>query len=276
MAGTDDSIQQHYMRGDLWEAIEAGLRELGMDSRPLTPDELAFVDQFHTRGKHSTRELAALAGLQPGQHVVDVGSGLGGPARHLAAAYGCRVTGVDLVDEFCRVANLLSARTGLADRTTFRQGSALEMPFADGTFDAAWTFQAQMNIADKARFYGEIQRVLRPGGRLVFQDLFQGTGGPVHVPVPWASEAGQSFLVTPEAARAAVEGAGFRILEWRDATADTLAWSEKVAQRRPAISPPLGIHLVLGPQTEIKQKNILRNQQEGRVAFIQALAEKAG
>ena len=265
------AVADHYTSGDLETRILAALRETGKDLEALTLADLSPVDEFHTRGREATRELAEFARLAPGLEVVDVGSGLGGPARFLAAEYDCRVTGLDLTEEFCRVATMLTERTGLSGKVSFRHGSALEMPFEADSFDVAWTIQAQMNIADKAKFYAEIFRVLKPGGRLVFQDVFQGPGGESHYPVPWAEEPAISFLVPPEEARAAAEGAGFRVVEWRDVTEACLAWYAKLPDATGKPLPPLGLHLLLGATAREKRQNQLKNLQEGRAVLVQAM-----
>ena len=169
-------IEQHYGRGRILDLILEGLRATGKDLARLAPADLAPVDEFHIRGREATVELARRASLTPGLRVLDVGCGLGGSARHLAAEHQCQVTGIDLTQEYVDVANALADLVGLRDRVAYRQASALEMPFDDGSFDIIWTEHVQMNIADKHAFYGEIGRVIRPKGLLLFHDIFLGDG----------------------------------------------------------------------------------------------------
>src|SRR5512140_2157700 len=205
----DDSgaISRRYGGEHLAERILAAAREAGVD--PVTPAGLALGDQFHTGGIRSTRELAALAGLTVDQEVLDIGCGLGGPARTLAAEFGCRVTGIDLTPEFIRSARLLTDACGLSDRVTFVEGNALAMPFDDGSFDVAWTQHAAMNIEDRATLYSEIGRVLKPGGILAFFDILAGSGLPLDYPLPWADDPSICFVYTTEQTRAFLEAAGF-------------------------------------------------------------------
>src|SRR6266436_4746410 len=122
-----------------------------------------------------------------GLRVLDVGSGIGGPARYFAAEHGCRVTGIDLTEEFVRVARSLTARTKLDGLVEFRQGSALEMPFERESFDRAYMIHVGMNIADKAGIFREVRRVLKAGGLFTVFDIVRAKDGAMQYPVPWAA-----------------------------------------------------------------------------------------
>jgi ubiquinone/menaquinone biosynthesis C-methylase UbiE len=273
---TVDAVERHYGRGGILDAILAGLRGLGKDLAHLQPVDLAPVDEFHIRGREATVELADRAGVGPGLRVLDVGSGLGGSLRYLAAERGCSGTGIDLTQEYVEAASSLAELVKLGDAVDFRQGSALEVPFADGSFELVWTEHAQMNIADKRAFYGELARVLVPRGRLVFHDIFQGEGGPVHVPVPWADERSISFLAKPAAVREILEQARLRVVDWEDKTRQSLDWFLAVMDRLEQSGPPsLGFHLLMGSTARVKLENMIRNLQEERIAVVQAVAEKA-
>lgn len=201
MSELTNQISKHYGNAGLPGRILTALKQAGKNMDTLTVEDLAPIDQFHTRGLPATRELLAYAGVRPGWRVLDVGSGLGGPARVLASEKNCHVTGVDITKEFCEVATLLSKLTQLEHVTVFQHGDATALPFEEGQFDLALTMQIQMNIEDKRRFYGEIFRVLKPGGRFVFQDIMSGPGGDVHLPVPWATQRESSFLISVDTLR---------------------------------------------------------------------------
>jgi SAM-dependent methyltransferase len=271
------SVNDHYGRPDLSAAILNGLHAAGKDLGALTPEDLAPADQFHSRGQEATRELAALAKLTPGMRVLDVGGGLGGPARTVARDVGCHVTVLDLTEEYCRVGEDLTRRTGLSDRVTFQHANALDMPFPGGTFDAVWTQHSSMNIADKERLYGEIHRVLRSGGRLALHEIMAGPRSPIHFPVPWAREASMSFLRPASVIRDLLAGRGFRERAWRDVSAPSLEWfrRRREAARAAAAPPPLGIHLLLGADFGAMFDNQVRNLEEDRIAVIQAVWERA-
>lgn len=273
----DTAVDSHYGIGGLLQRILDGLAASGVDCSSLRPEHLAPVDEFHTRGKEATLELAALAQLRPGLDLLDVGCGLGGSVRLVAAEHGCNATGIDLTAEYIEVARQLAELVGLGGRVAFERCSALELPFGDASFDVVWTEHAQMNIADKGAFYREISRVLRPGGRLVFHDIFQGTGGVPHYPTPWAQSGALSALADTQAARAAVAAAGLDIVDWVDKSAHSLHWFRTALQRMQESGPPaLGLHLLMGPTAADKFNNVLRNLEQGRITIVQGLACKPG
>jgi ubiquinone/menaquinone biosynthesis C-methylase UbiE len=275
MQYTASLVEKHYARGGLLDAILAGLRESGKDTARLVPEDLAPVDEFHIRGRDATMELAARVRLTPGLRVLDVGSGLGGSARYLAAEHRCAVTGIDLTSDFVEAARALAAMVGMQDAVHFRQASALALPFEDGAFDLVWTEHVQMNIADKRTFYAEIARVLVPGGRLAFHDIFQGGGGEPYFPVPWAGGPSLSSLETVPAVRRMLKQLGFGILDWADKTAYSRDWFAATLEKlKRSWPPPLGTHLLMGANAQAKLENTVKSLQEGRITVIQAVAHK--
>jgi SAM-dependent methyltransferase len=195
-------INDYYGGTNFETAVLDAVRAAGGDPNRLTMDDLASLDQFHDGGREGTRALAQFADVCAGETVLDIGCGLGGPARTLAAEYGCQVTGLDLSAEFCHAATLLTAKVGLANQVTFLQGSALDMSLADGSFDIVWMHSAGMNIPDKSRLYAEIYPVLRAGGHYVVSEWCGGLEQSLHFPVPWAEDAATSFVRPAEEIRA--------------------------------------------------------------------------
>ncbi|WP_204623531.1 class I SAM-dependent methyltransferase [Crenalkalicoccus roseus] len=271
----EQRVVAHYSRGNLLAAMLEAVRAAGGDPDHPSEEALAELGEFHTRGREATAELGRALALAPGESVLDVGSGIGGPSRHLARAHGCHITGIDLTEEYCRTATALAERLGLADRVAYRHGSALAMPFADASFDAAYTQHVAMNIADKPRLYAEIARVLKPGGRFGLYDLLQGPGGEPHYPVPWARDAATSFLITPEALRDLLVQAGFAILSWRDTGAEVRAWLDELRahQRRgEAVASPLPV--LFGADFPNIARNLARNLEEGRVVPAEVICRR--
>ena len=267
-----ERIQAHYAQRDLVAAIRDGLRRAGKDIDGLVPADLAAVDEFHVRGRQATLEMAERLGLDATMRVLDVGSGIGGPSRLLAAEYGCRVTGIDLTKEYCRAAAAIASWIGLDDLVEYRQGDALDLPFEDNVFDVAWTQHVAMNVADKAAMYREVRRVLRSGGAFAIYDVLEGAGGDVLYPAPWARDASISFLVTAGELRELVTDAGFRIASWRDTTAAGRDWLREVTRRlQDRGPPPLGFHLLVGADYAQMAENQRRNLEDDRIALIEAV-----
>ena len=274
------SLNAHYGASELAGAIAKGLVATGKGDAVLRPDDLAPVDQFHSRGKDATLELIELAGVRPGSRVLDVGGGIGGAARLLAYEHHARVTVLDLTEDFCRVGAALTARAALSDRVDFRHGNALDLPFVDGTFDLVWTQHSTMNIADKARLFQELARVVSKTGRVAMHEIVAGPERPVHFPVPWARTPALSFLVPPEEFRRLAADAGLREVVWRDTSAESTEWfrARAGAMRAAAAAgqrPPLGLHLILGDDFPEMFANQVRNLEERRIHVVMGVWARA-
>jgi ubiquinone/menaquinone biosynthesis C-methylase UbiE len=270
-----DEVATHYSgRGDLAEAIAGKLREAGKDIGALTTADLGSIDEFHIRGRKATLELAEGLNLTASSRVLDLGSGLGGPARTLAETYRCRVSGIDLTPAFCEAATALSRWVGLSDRVDFQVGDATRLPFADGQYDAAMTIHVAMNIAAKDRMYAEARRVLKPGGRFGVYDVLQGEGGDVLYPTPWAREPSISHLATPDDMRTLLSGAGFKILSATDMSEESERWFAAMAERmKQGSAPPLTFRMFLGDDFPEMTRNQVRNLQERRIRTVSYICE---
>lgn len=272
------AVVRHYAATSLTTQIGDALSraDLADGGSLINWKDLAPLDEFHVRGLAATAELAAELRIAPGATILDVGSGLGGPSRFLAATYGARVTGVDLNPPFVEAASMLSARTGLTDRTTFTVANALDLPFDDASFDHAWTQHVAMNIRDRDRLYGEIFRVLRPGGLLAIYDVISGDGGPLIFPVPWARGPEISFLLAADAMRETLVRTGFEVVSWADTTAIANEWIAKQqdARSRAPSSSAIGLQIVTPPDFAVMMANLGRNLIEGRARLLQAIVTR--
>jgi ubiquinone/menaquinone biosynthesis C-methylase UbiE len=268
-------VADHYSgSGNLAATIAESLRRAGKDINALTTADLPAIDEFHIRGRKATLELAEQLSLSAASHVLDVGSGLGGPARTLAEAYGCRVTGVDLTQAFCDAATALSSWVGLGDRASFQQGDATNLPFADNQFDAAMTIHVAMNIAAKDKVYQEARRVLKAGGRFGIYDILQGEGGEVLFPVPWAREPSISHLATPSDMQSLLADAGLKILHVHDSTDESQRWFEQMAARMAQSgSPAVTFQAFLGQDFPAMARNQVRNLAERRIRTVSYICE---
>lgn len=259
------SVKAHWERDGLSDAIRQALDASGLDLTSLTVDDLAPLDQFHGGGLASTRRLATLGGLGPGMRVLDVGGGLGGPARTLAVEFGCRVTVLELAESYVEAGRMMTALVGLEDRVDFVVGDALALPFDDDEFDAVWTQNSGMNIADKAGLYAGFRRVIRTGGRLVTQEPMAGPAQPPVYPQMWADDPSTDHIRPLDEMRATMEAAGFSVVEWSEVRID-----------RPPSDAPRPAYtvqsLVMGDDrlAEIMRAS-RRNEDEGRVVLVHAV-----
>ena len=231
-----------------------------------------MLEDFHSLGRLATVALIDLAQIGEGDRVLDAGTGIGGTARLIAAERGAHVTAVDLTPEYCEVASWLNDAVGLGDKIDVRTADVTQLPFDAASFDVVVSQHVQMNIADKRRLYAEARRVLVPGGRLALWDATAGPGGPVHLPVPWATSPAQSHLVTPDALAELLREAGFATTHWNDLTEPAAnAMRQFLAGER----PPLGLHVFV-PDFQAKAANLVRNLAEDRTRLIQAVLTAGG
>jgi MPBQ/MSBQ methyltransferase len=234
MDETARKVEEHYGDGGLRDRIRAGLEAMGLDPDHLDPDGPTGPDEFHTGGRPMTVALAELAGIATGERVIDVGCGLGGPARVLAHHFGAQVTGIDLTNEFVALGKELTTATGLDDAVDLRVGDATVLPFDDGAFDVGWTQHATMNMPDKAAVYRELRRVVRDGGRFAFFDIIAGPNvADTTYPLPWASDVTTSFLEDEDTLRAELDAAGWHVRVWNDVTEASLAFYDIGGQPLP-------------------------------------------
>ncbi len=276
MGTLETHIADHYTTGGLFDRIKQALAEMGVDPQRATPQDLKLADEFHTGGIDATDALLDQLTITPQMQVLDIGCGIGGPARLLADRHGCHVIGVDLTPEFVTTAEALSEMVGLGDRVRFLEGSALRLPVDDASADLALLMHVGMNIDDKGRLLAEAFRALRPDGTLAVYEVM---GGPVKeplvFPLPWSERPETSFLATPDDYKAAAAAAGFALLSERNRTDFAREFFEeafaKVAENGPM---PLGIHLMMRETAGQKLRNYVDNLHAGRLAPFEMIFQK--
>ena len=277
MLGDDETaVADHYAVNGLGKKILDALQASGVNLDTLSPADLAPIDEFHIGGRAATQYVIGMIELPRGATVLDIGSGLGGVARYLAAECGCRATGIDLTAEYVRVGQMLTERTGLSDKVDLHIGSALDLPWTEATFDAAVTFHVAMNIADRPRLYAEVARVIRPGGMFAIYDVMKGTKEGMLFPLPWAQTAATSFLVTPNAMRKLLEEAGFEIAHEEDRREIALEHHRNRLAKLSAAGgpPPLGLHLLQGQTASLKSRNMVNMLEANQITLGAILARR--
>ncbi len=269
-----DAITAHYESTGLEKRILEAVASAAENSNAVSRNLLAAFDEFHIGGRRATRELGRLCGLESGWRVLDAGCGVGGPARTLAAEFGCRVAAFDLSGEYCRSAGRLTDLAGLSKDVVFCQADALHLPFGDRLFDAVFSQHVTMNIARKAELLRGYRRVLKPGGRLALYEVCAGPCGTPRFPLPWAENETISFLVAPGELRDLLARSGFSGLVWEDVSRPALSWLRESVTRHKAAkktTPRLSPRLLMGEQAAAKAANVSRNLREDRIRLIRAV-----
>lgn len=274
--GAEELVAGHYSRAGVEQMILRAAAQAGKDPARLTAADLSAVDEFHVGGIEATRELAARMELRPGMRVLDVGCGIGGPARYFASEQGCQVSAIDLTEDFVNAAKALTKIVKLEDKVEFRQGNALELPYEAGTFNRAYTIHVLMNVKDKAGVFREVRRVLKPDGCFAIFDIMRGGEGVLQYPVPWALSEETSFVSDAKAYRHALKESGFLVEEERDRRAFSVEFTERMMARVAQSGPPaLGLHLLMGEKTPVLLRNVLTMMKQGVLTATEVYARAA-
>jgi ubiquinone/menaquinone biosynthesis C-methylase UbiE len=272
----EQQVAKHYTRDSLEHAILDALVAAGKNVNQLEPADLAPVDEFHIGGRQATVDFAEQFAPRAGMRLLDIGSGIGGPSRYFTETYGCQVTGIDLTDEYVRVAGNLAARVGLSERVTYRQGSALALPFEPASFDGAYMIHVGMNIDDKAALFAAVRRVIRPKGTFGIYDVMRDRDGSIAFPVPWASDASLSFVASPATYRSLLEQAGFVVAKERGRREFAVEFFRQLRARTAQGEPsPLSLALLMGGDAQQKIANMIANLEAGLISPTEILAAAA-
>jgi SAM-dependent methyltransferase len=276
MAGAG-AIAEHWGRGDVYGLIVSALEKAGKPLEGLTVEDLAPVDHYHARGFPATVELADRLPIRPGDHILDIGCGVGGPARYIAQRFGCRVSGLDITEPYVQAANKLTALLRMEGQVQVLLGDGQKLPYGDACFDGAYALHVTMNVADRPRFFAEAWRVLRPGAFFALTEHGLGPQANPHHPVPWSEDGSGAYLVTPQQTQALLQGAGFTGIDVEEAGAKYLAGYKRAVQlAERGQLPPLGVHLLMGENAVLKMSNAGRNIEEGRTRPIEVICRKPG
>lgn len=275
MADTQ-SIADHWGRGDVFGTIVSALEKMSKRPDQLTVEDLAPVDHFHARGLPATVELADRLPVEPGHHLLDIGCGLGGPARYFAKRFRCKVSGLDITMPFVIAGNKLSALLHMASQVRIEHGDGHRLPYPDAHFDGAYTQHVTMNVADRAGFFAEAYRVLKPGAYFALTEHGLGPRGDPLYPVPWSADGSGAYLMAPAETRAVLAKTGFDDIVFEDTGPKyVVAYKAAIEKAEAGALPPLGLHLLMGETTLQKTRNAARNIEEGRTHPVQIVCWKS-
>jgi SAM-dependent methyltransferase len=273
--GSAKRIEDHWSKNNIYGLIVSTLSKMSKPLNGLTPEDLAPVDHFHACGLRATVELGDQLPIKSGQHILDIGCGLGGPARYIAQRFQCHVSGIDITKPFVETANKLSALLGMERQVNIEHGDGGQLPYPDSSFDGAYTQHVTMNVADRAGFFREAYRVLKPGAFFALTEHGLGPRGNPHYPVPWSSDDSSSYLVSPSQNRVILEKAGFEDIVVYDTGSKYLAgYKMAIEKAETGDSPPLGVHLLMGETALPKMRNAAKNIEEGRTHPIELICRK--
>ena len=269
-------VSTHYEHGSLIKVIEDGFNREGKAPSDITLDDMSVIDEFHIGGRQASEEFLDQLQLEERSLVLDVGCGLGGPARFVASRFGCLVSGIDLTQEYVDTGNVLSNWVGLDKKVILQQGSAMALPFPDGQFDAAYMMHVGMNIADKKSLFSEVFKVLKPGGIFGIYDVMQVGSGEMEYPAPWAASENTSALASPQDYRTGLKEAGFNILATRERGDFAVEFFENIKRRMTEMTeePLLGLHVLMGKDAKAKVANVLTSIKEGSIAPVELIAQR--
>ena len=267
---TDQLLTDHYGQSDLLASFERAIDEIGKTPETITAAELAPADEFHIGGRPATEHLLDQLQLPSTAHLLDVGCGIGGPARTAAGRYR-RVSGIDLTPDYVQTGNTLNRWLGLDQQVDLRVGSALSLPFDDASFDGAYMIHVGMNIEDKSQLLAEIFRALKPGGAFGIYDIMQLAEGELGFPMPWSTEPSTSHVAPLEAYRAAATGAGFTVEAENNRVEAAMTALARLGGQAPT---PLGLHLVMGPTVGAKVKNMVAAVSSGVAGPVELILRK--
>jgi SAM-dependent methyltransferase len=271
----EQAIGDYWAKDDVYARVVDALQRAGKSLDRLTIEDVAPLDHLHARGFPATVELGDKLSVKPGQHILDIGAGLGGPARYFAQRFRCRVSGIDITEPFVQAARKLTARLGMEDRVQFQHGDGTRLPFADATFDGAYTQHVTMNVADRRQFFTEAARVLKTGALFALTEHGLGPAGNPYYPLPWSDDGSGSYLIPPEETRRVLETVGFTDVALEETGRQYLeAYNRVIELASKGALPPLGVHVLLGETALPKTRNAARNIEEGRTRPISVVCRK--
>ncbi len=267
----------HYRRRNLDQLVSVALNDAKQLNKPFDHKIIAAVDQFHIGGLRATLKMIELAGFKPQDRVLDVGCGIGGPARTIAYTCNCHVTGVDLSEDYCQAARLISRQLNMGNQTQFIRANALKMPFKNNSYSALWTQHVTMNIGDKKALLLEFYRILKPAGQLLMYEVLckTHTNDSIKYPLPWAQKSEDSFLGNTHNYGALLHNCGFELKHLQDVSATAIISIQRVIERvlQGERKDP-NLEIILGDSFLTMMENLLESLTDDKLSVVEFIAIK--
>jgi SAM-dependent methyltransferase len=239
----------------------------------LTSDDLEALDAFHAGGRAATRELAAMAGVPQGVRLLDVGCGLGGPARTLAVEYRASVVGLDAALEMVQAAKMLNVHLGSGDNPRLMCAQGALLPLAPESFELIWMQHLLPSVADKLGLVASLERVLAPNGIIALHEVVALPGKRLDFPLPWADSPEGSYLTEVDELLEIWASCGLEPVVVQDWTARAIEWFDAP---RPEAWRHLNLRLVLGQEAGLRARNLAKALREGQAQIVQAVFRRQG
>jgi len=268
-------IENFWTRGDLYSRINQAMSDSGLNNKKLEIEDLFPIDQYHARGIGATKDLGKRMPITKNQKILDVGCGLGGPARYYAKEFKCHITGVDITPSFIEIGNNFNRLTSMSTMVDLYVGNGEKLEFEDEVFDGAYSQHVTMNISDRMKFFSEIYRVLKKGSFFAFTEHGLGPECDPIFPLPWADNQEMSFLLPLENTNAILKEIGFQKIKIIETGDKYIAGYEKLIQKQPkSEKPTLGIHVIGGSSMHERSINSMRSIKENRTLPFEIVCEK--
>lgn len=269
------SVSDHWATEDVFAVILNAMRAAGINPATVSIEQLAPVDHFHARGFPATKELADVLPIKAGQRIVDIGCGIGGPARYLAKRFECHIDGVDITDPFVKAANQLTKLVGMESPVNCVHGDGQRLPYDPKSFDGGISQHVTMNVPDRGAFFGEAFRVLKPGAFFALTEHGLGDGGEPYHPLPWSKDGSGAYLKRPTETVQILKREGFTEIEVTDTGQKYLeGYNKAIELAEKGETPTFAVHILLGKLAPQIVRNAARNIEEGRTHPVQIICRK--